>query len=119
MINRFSIILVLIGLLGITPLFSQKKKKKSGEAEKMSPALHTDLYESLEWRNIGPFRGGRSNAVSGVINNENLYYTGYTGGGVWKTEDAGLSWHNISDGFLKTGSVGDNMADHLQQFFAG
>lgn len=64
-------------------------------------------YKGLKWRNIGPFRGGRSNAVSGVINNDQVYFTGYTGGGIWKTEDAGITWRNISDGFLKTGSVGD------------
>ncbi|PHN05584.1 glycosyl hydrolase [Flavilitoribacter nigricans DSM 23189 = NBRC 102662] len=96
----------LIALLAVTPLFGQKKQKKA-EAEPMKPAIQTDHYQALHWRNIGPFRGGRSNAVSGVVGNENLYYTGYTGGGVWKTEDAGLSWVNISDGFFKTGSVGD------------
>lgn len=104
--NRLLSMLGLIALLAVTPLFGQKKQKKA-EAEPMKPAIQTDHYQALHWRNIGPFRGGRSNAVSGVVGNENLYYTGYTGGGVWKTEDAGLSWVNISDGFFKTGSVGD------------
>ncbi len=72
-----------------------------------SPAFNTDLYKGMKWRNIGPFRGGRSNAVTGLIGNDQVYFTGYTGGGLWKTEDAGLSWRNISDGFFKTGSVGD------------
>jgi photosystem II stability/assembly factor-like uncharacterized protein len=63
-------------------------------------------YQALEWRNIGPFRGGRSVAVAGHPENAMVYYMGTTGGGVWKTTDAGLSWTNISDGFLKTGSVG-------------
>ena len=96
---------VFIALWGITPLPGQKKSKAA--VQPPEPAINVDHYKALQWRNIGPFRGGRSNAVSGVINNENLYYTGYTGGGVWKTEDAGLSWTNISDGFFKTGSVGD------------
>ena len=104
--NRLFSVLGLIVLLAITPLFGQKRKPKT-ELQPMPPTVKVDHYQSLQWRNIGPFRGGRSNAVSGVINNENLYYTGYTGGGVWKTEDAGLSWSNISDGFFKTGSVGD------------
>ncbi|WP_277479149.1 VPS10 domain-containing protein [Catalinimonas alkaloidigena] len=65
------------------------------------------LFEGLKFRNIGPFRGGRSVAVSGVIQQPLVYYMGSTGGGIWKTEDAGLSWKNISDGQLKTGSVGD------------
>ena len=60
----------------------------------------------LKWRSIGPFRGGRSNMASGVLNNRDVYYMGTTGGGLWKTENSGLSWDNISDGFFKTGSVG-------------
>lgn len=66
----------------------------------------SSLYQALEWRNIGPTRGGRVTTVSGVPNEPMTYYLGATGGGVWKTEDAGISWRNISDGFFKTGSVG-------------
>ncbi len=72
-----------------------------------APSFQADLYKGLKWRNIGPFRGGRSVAVSGVVGNDQVYYTGYTGGGLWKTEDAGITWRNISDGFFKSGSVGD------------
>jgi photosystem II stability/assembly factor-like uncharacterized protein len=57
------------------------------------------------WRNIGPFRGGRSCAVAGVPGKPNLFYFGATGGGVWKTTNGGRSWTNISDGFFG-GSVG-------------
>ncbi|MCH9661114.1 MAG: glycosyl hydrolase [Bacteroidetes bacterium] len=63
------------------------------------------LYDALEYRLIGPFRGGRSCAVTGVPNKPNLFYFGATGGGVWKTLDGGRSWNNISDGFFG-GSVG-------------
>lgn len=63
------------------------------------------LYNSIEWRNIGPYRGGRSCAVSGVPGKPNLFYFGATGGGVWKTTDGGRSWENISDGFFG-GSIG-------------
>jgi photosystem II stability/assembly factor-like uncharacterized protein len=69
-------------------------------------SLNPDLYKNLKWRNIGPFRGGRSVTATGVKQNPLVYYFGSTGGGIWKTEDAGLSWKNISDGQLKTGSVG-------------
>jgi photosystem II stability/assembly factor-like uncharacterized protein len=62
--------------------------------------------EALRWRNIGPFRGGRVTAVAGIATQPMVYYMGATGGGVWKTEDAGISWHNVSDGFFHTGSVG-------------
>jgi photosystem II stability/assembly factor-like uncharacterized protein len=61
---------------------------------------------AMEWRNVGPFRGGRSNAVTGVRGQPNTYYFGGTGGGVWKTTDGGESWHNVSDGYFETGSVG-------------
>jgi len=64
-----------------------------------------ELYSSLQWRNIGPYRGGRSCAVTGVPGKPNLYYFGSTGGGIWKTEDGGRSWSNISDGFFG-GSIG-------------
>jgi photosystem II stability/assembly factor-like uncharacterized protein len=60
----------------------------------------------MQWRNIGPFRGGRANAVAGVTGQPRVYYAGYTGGGVWKTEDAGNSWRNVSDGFFRSASIG-------------
>lgn len=60
----------------------------------------------LKYRNIGPFRGGRSVTASGVIGDPLTYYFGTTGGGVWKTSDAGQRWENISDGYFTTGSVG-------------
>ncbi len=65
-----------------------------------------DYFKPLKYRNIGPFRGGRSVTASGVVGDPLTYYMGITGGGVWKTEDAGQQWTNISDGFFKTGSVG-------------
>jgi photosystem II stability/assembly factor-like uncharacterized protein len=68
--------------------------------------VDSSLYQSLEWRGIGPFRGGRAVAVTGVTSNPLIYYMGATGGGVWKTEDAGVSWKNISDGFFHVGSIG-------------
>lgn len=63
-------------------------------------------FKPLKWRSIGPFRGGRSNCGTGVPGDINTYYMGTTGGGLWKTDDLGLNWSNISDGFFKTGSVG-------------
>ena len=69
----------------------------------------TDLnayFKPVKWRNIGPFRGGRSVTATGVVGNTSTYYMGTTGGGLWKTEDMGITWGNISDGFFKTGSVG-------------
>jgi photosystem II stability/assembly factor-like uncharacterized protein len=65
-----------------------------------------NLYKEMEWRCIGPYRGGRVTAVAGIPSQPYTYYMGATGGGVWKTEDGGISWRSISDGFFKTGSVG-------------
>ncbi|MFN0182023.1 MAG: WD40/YVTN/BNR-like repeat-containing protein [Gemmatimonadales bacterium] len=62
--------------------------------------------DGLVWRQLGPFRGGRVVAVSGVAQQPAVFYMGTTGGGVWKSDDAGTSWRNISDGFFQTGSVG-------------
>ena len=64
------------------------------------------FFKPVKWRSIGPFRGGRSNTATGVVGNINTYYMGTTGGGLWKTEDMGTIWSNISDGYFKTGSVG-------------
>lgn len=74
-------------------------------AQKNATKVSSEYFNTAQWRNIGPFRGGRSAAVTGVSNKANLFYMGATGGGVWKTTDAGNSWQNISDGFFG-GSVG-------------
>lgn len=66
----------------------------------------TTLYRSMQWREIGPFRGGRSVAVAGHKDQPYTYYFGATGGGIWKTGDGGSTWMNVSDGFLKVGIVG-------------
>ncbi|MFT6000580.1 MAG: photosystem II stability/assembly factor-like uncharacterized protein [Neolewinella sp.] len=68
-------------------------------------AQEEDHYSSLEFRNVGPFRGGRSSAVTGVPGKPNLYFFGSSGGGVWKTTDGGQTWTNISDGHFG-GSIG-------------
>ena len=70
-----------------------------------SQNYNEELYDVMEYRLLGPFRGGRSAAVTGVANKPNLFYFGATGGGVWKTEDGGRKWQNISDGFFG-GSIG-------------
>lgn len=55
------------------------------------------IFKPVKWRSIGPFRGGRANAGTGVVGDARTYYMGTTGGGVWKTDDAGISWRNISE----------------------
>jgi photosystem II stability/assembly factor-like uncharacterized protein len=68
--------------------------------------LDSASLSALAWRNIGPFRGGRVVAVAGVSQQPRTFYFGGVGGGVWKTTDGGENWTNITDGQLKTASVG-------------
>ena len=84
-------------LLSLTPFL--------GQSQTANPSTE-NYFQALKWRNIGPFRGGRSVAACGVPGDPVTYYMGTTGGGLWKTTDAGQHWNNISDGFFKTGSVG-------------
>jgi len=96
-----------ISFLLCLPLFILAQKKTDAtKIETAKPVNETSYYKPLLWRNVGPMRGGRSVTSTGVNGNPLVYYMGTTGGGVWKTEDAGISWNNISDGFFKTGSVG-------------
>lgn len=65
-----------------------------------------DRWSGLEWRCIGPFRGGRVVAVSGDPTNPAVFYFGAVAGGVWKTVDGGMYWENVSDGYFNTSSIG-------------
>ena len=75
-------------------------QKKDPKEKTNSLTFDEKLYKGMEWRSIGPFRGGRSAAVTGVPGKPNLFYMGATGGGVWRTKDAGNTWSNLSDGFF-------------------
>ena len=103
--NSFFIIGLILAVFLILPanLHAQKKKKSKNTPQEIK--YDETLYKGLEYRLIGPFRGGRSAAVTGVPGEENLFYFGSTGGGIWKTVDGGRSWDNISDGFFG-GSIG-------------
>src|SRR5215471_21288782 len=86
-------------------------KNKSGGKTTAKVATQADPLDQsqlagLEWRCIGPFRGGRVTAVTGVVGQRDVFYFGGTGSGIWKTEDGGVSWKNVSDGQLGAGSVG-------------
>ncbi|WP_116125891.1 WD40/YVTN/BNR-like repeat-containing protein [Lewinella sp. IMCC34183] len=75
-------------------------------AQGVQDTTRSERYKSLEFRNIGPFRGGRSNTVTGVPGHPLRYYFGGVGGGIFRSDDAGNTWRNISDGQLNTGSIG-------------
>ena len=63
-------------------------------------------FNNLKYRNVGPTRGGRVTSVHGVESLKYTFYMGTTGGGLWKTTDAGTTWKNISDGYFKSPSIG-------------
>ena len=89
-------------------LFAQKKKAKTAEplAVESPKQDYSKLYSGLQWRNIGPFRGGRSLAVAGHKDQPMTYYFGAVGGGVWKTTDGGQNWAYSGDSTFKSSSVG-------------
>ena len=92
-----------------TVVFTAMGQRRNRQSKAVSPStLKVDIshLKAMKWRNIGPFRGGRSTAVAGVPGDIHTYYFGSTGGGVWKTVNGGEVWRNVSDGFFHTGSVG-------------
>ncbi|NNF33666.1 MAG: hypothetical protein HKN68_06140 [Saprospiraceae bacterium] len=91
MIKRYSLILVLFFLALFDGIYGQDNVS----------------FDALQYRLVGPSRGGRVTAVAGTVHEPGTFYMGATGGGVWKTTDFGTSWKNISDGFFESPSIGD------------
>ncbi|HYL05667.1 MAG TPA: glycosyl hydrolase [Thermoanaerobaculia bacterium] len=81
------------------------KTGQSQAAARNAWGLDPERWKALRWREVGPYRGGRSAAVAGVASDRATYYFGGAGGGVWKSTDAGRSWRNVSDGTFG-GSIG-------------
>jgi len=96
----FKVISQVVLFFLVANTYAQRKKQNL-----KTVSYNPEIHESLKFREIGPFRGGRSAAVVGIKNNPNLYYFGGTGGGIWKTEDSGKTYENISDGYFG-GSIG-------------
>ena len=97
-IKLLSLILVLAGGL----VAAQQPAATPGNAQ----ANVDKRFGGLRWRSIGPYRGGRVTAVAGHRSQPHTFYMGATGGGVWKTTNAGHEWQNVSDGFFETASIG-------------
>ncbi len=93
-------------VLAMWPAFTMAQVKTPAVATTTTKPFNTYIYQSLQWRNIGPLQGGRCVAVAGYKNNPLVFLMGTAGGGIWKTEDAGWSWRNISDAYFQSGSVG-------------
>jgi len=86
-------------LLTLTP-------SQGARAQESDHMVDPELFQELSFRMVGPTRGGRSTTVAGHPDHLHTFYAGYTGGGVWRTDDAGTSWRPISDGYFETGSIG-------------
>ena len=96
-----TLIYILVLLFGINnDSYSQKRKPKTQEL-----SFNENLYDAINYRLIGPFRGGRAGTATGISTDNNTYYMGTAGGGVWKSIDAGNTWKSISDGYIG-GSIG-------------
>src|SRR5881394_3899677 len=87
-------------------LLMENERESVKSQSEQNAGVDPALLKSLEWRLIGPFRGGRVVAVAGDPSDSQVFYFGSTGGGVWKTIDGGIIWENVSDGFFKRASVG-------------
>ena len=99
--KRIVLVIIIASLCIIDTTAQRRKNRASSSSETVNP----ELYAGMKWRQLGPFRGGRSAAVTGVPGQPSLFYMGATGGGVWRTKDAGNTWENISDGYFG-GSIG-------------
>src|ERR671918_958439 len=84
----------------------QEQQTTTAVPDRGHPVAHPHLLRALEWRCIGPYRGGRVVAVAGDPVEPAVFYFGACAGGVWKTTDGGTYWENVSDGFFETAAVG-------------
>src|SRR5262245_57881944 len=90
---------LLLGLVLVAPVLAHAQRAP------VPTNVDTLLYNGLRWRMIGPYRGGRATAVTGIAGQPHTFLVGTTGGGVWRSEDAGMNWRNIMDGYFG-GSIG-------------
>ena len=105
--SAFPLALILLASTSPAGAARAPKKESAPAAAPASarPAVDPALFKGMKWREVGPYRGGRVAAVTGLPADRDTYYFGGTGGGVWKTTDGGRTWRNVSDGFFG-GSIG-------------
>jgi len=97
--------LMLIALLLPATQYAQRPRARNAAAVAPAP-VDTLLFNGMRYRMVGPFRGGRATAVTGIARQPHVFYMGTTGGGVWKTDDAGTHWTPLTDAFLDNGNIG-------------
>lgn len=98
------IFILILGLL-FTVNFAEAQRRKKKNSEPV-PEVNAEMYSGVKFHSAGPTRGGRSTAIAGITSKPYEFYMGATGGGVWKTYDAGNNWENVSDGQIDAGSIG-------------
>src|SRR3954447_22940633 len=92
-------------ILACISFFISQAQQKTHPTTTNTSNVDSELLSKVKYRLVGPWRGGRSGAVTGSYKNKNTFYFGSTGGGVWKTSDGGSNWRNISDKYFG-GSIG-------------
>lgn len=104
MLRKLRVFLLIACVIFVVSQSSTAQRRQQPSSAAATPA---EALKVLQWRSIGPYRGGRSTAVAGVASQPMVFYFGATGGGVWKTTDGGINWEPVSDGSVfGTGSVG-------------
>jgi photosystem II stability/assembly factor-like uncharacterized protein len=107
LLRQLSLGLLVVGLSFYSNTVSAQKSAPPKRAPlNVNVPVDAKLLQALRYRNLGPHRGGRVTAVAGHRRRPHTFYLGATGGGVWKTTDAGITWENVSDGFFDTPSIG-------------
>src|SRR5438132_13104559 len=106
MLRRLLLFLLAASLVLLNYTLGSKAKALLAPQIDPNTLVNPNLYQDLRWRSVGPHRGGRATAVAGVRTQPNVFYLGATGGGVWKTENYGITWEPISDGQMAKPAVG-------------
>ena len=101
--SRLSLCAALVALLALGGAPPTSLLLAQSDANQVVPLT---AYKDLRWRMVGASRGGRVTGMAGVRQQPHTFYQGATGGGVWKTEDAGITWYPVGDGQITTGSIG-------------
>ncbi len=96
----------LLFLATLLPAAQHAQRTRISPTSAAPTVVDTLLFKGMRYRMVGPFRGGRATAVTGVARAPHLFYMGTTGGGVWKTDDAGTHWTPLTDAFLDNGNIG-------------